>query len=822
MRPFSASPDSPRPAARWKRGALWTLGVLVALPVALFAGLWLYALTLQADVPDLYRLRNPSLSFSSIAYTSDGAELARYHAENRTWVPFEAISPAAVHALVTTEDVRFYQHKGIDYRRLLSSAFKTMRGDTQGGSTLTMQLARNLFPEVGKEQSISRKLREMITARRLEKAYSKEDILEMYLNTVAFNYNAFGIEAAAQVYFGKSARVLGPAEAALLVGMLQAPTAYNPVQRPEAARQRRNIVLSLMALRGHLSPQQATRLQAQPLGLDFSIPTPERSLAPHFAAFVREWTEQWASKHNYDIDRDGLRIYTTLDSRVQALAAEAVAEKADGLQAVADYEWSRASPGTLSSRLSDYERARRDGRFAPFSYFWRSRQSIVDTYVRESSRYQALRGEGAEDSDALRALRSDGAFMDSLRSIKTRLDAGLVAIEPQTGYVRAWVGGRDYAQDRFDKVGQARRQPGSTFKPFVYAAAIDWGYSPDDLVEDRVRSYATGHGNERWTPTNAGGGASGATITLRDGLVYSKNTISAFLINEVGPGYVARVARKMGIVSTLREVPSLALGTSEVTLLELSGAYTTLANNGTRRLPIVVTRIESRDGEVLARFEAPESYSLSGSTSYTVLDMMRGVVDRGTGAAIRSQYNIQGDLAGKTGTTQNNADGWFMLMHPQLVTGAWVGFSDRRIAFRTSYWGQGGHNALHLVGAFLSRVQRSNALDLRADIRFEPPPGYTPPAARAEPWWATDSLYSDPYVDVFADSLSPLPLREVRSEDPPRGEGAPRDDARPRPPTPPAPLLRPDAAPLPDAGTQPPRTQPPRTLPPARSGDNGA
>ncbi len=791
-----------RPRRRW---LWWTLGLTVGLPLAAVAGLWLYTLTLRADVPDLHTLRNPDLSFSSVAYTADGVEIARYHAENRTWVGFDAISPAVVGALVATEDARFYDHGGVDLRRLASSTFKTLRGDTQGGSTITMQLARNLFPGVGKEKSVDRKLREIITARRLERLYSKEDILEMYLNTVAFNYNAFGIEAAAHVYFDTTAKALAPEQAAVLVGMLQAPTAHNPVDHPEAARRRRNVVLALMATRGFLQPQQAASLQQQDLGLHFSPPAPEDSPAPHFAAFVKTWVEAWCRENGYSLERDGLRIYTTLDSKIQAMAVRAVEKQADALQAVADYEWSRASPGSLGG-FDAYVRAREAGRFEPFAYFWHTQKSAVDAYVRQTARYRDRVAAGADANNTLAVLRADAPFMDSLKTVRSRLDAGLVALDPQTGFVRAWVGGRDFSLDSFDKVAQARRQPGSTFKPFVYAAAIDWGYSPDDPVEDRVQTYGTADG--AWRPTNAGGGASGDTLTLRDALAFSKNTVSARLISEVGPGYVARIAHKMGIVSPLREVPSLALGTSEVTLLEMAGAYATLANNGTRRLPVVVTRIENRDGTVLAQFSPPEQYGLSGTTAYTVLDMMRGVVDRGTGRAIRSQYGIRGDLAGKTGTTQHNADGWFMLVHPQLVTGAWVGFSDRRVAFRSSYWGQGAHNALHVVGAFFEALQSSD-VGLRDDLTFAPPPGYAPPGLREDPWWETDSLYASPYDDVYADSTG---WRYDEADAEPVEVAAPRppvEEMEALPAAPARPASRPEAA-------------PPSTLPPATGKKGGS
>ncbi len=742
-----------RPSKPWRRALLWGAAALVLAPLLAALGVWMYALTLRGDVPDLYTLRHPDLALSSIAYTADGVEIGRFHEQHRVWVGFGEISPHVVAALVATEDARFYEHHGIDWRRLASSVVATLRGRRQGGSTITMQLARNLFPGVGRERTPARKLREMLTARRLEKLYSKADIAEMYLNTVPFGYNAFGIEAAARVYFDTSASALAPAQAALLVGMLQATTGFNPVQHPRAARQRRNTVLALMHLHGDLTPQQTRHLQDEPLGLRFSTPTPESSIAPHFALFVRRWVEDWCRGHGCNVERDGLRIFTTLDSRLQAVATRAVTWGAAGLQAVADAEWTGG--GTTFRPRADATR-----RPDAFAALWRARPAWVTGWIRGTPRYHRLTESGVLPDSALARLRADGAFLDSLRLARTRLDAGFVALDPATGEVRAWVGGRDWATGAYDHVAQSRRQPGSTFKPFVYAAAIDWGYRPDDPVEDRVRSYPQA-GGPAWTPTNAGGGASGATITLRQALVQSKNTVSAFLIGEVGPGYVARIARRMGVVSPLREVPSLALGTSEVTLLEMVGAYATLAQNGERHPPFVVTRIENARGEVLATFAPAREYALSGSTAYTVLDMMRGVVETGTGAAIRRQYHVAGDLAGKTGTTQEGADGWFILIHPRLVAGAWVGFPDRRVAFRSAYWGQGAHNALHLVGAFFQQVQQAGEFSM-ADAAFAPPPGFVPPAPPDTLGTWDDSLgydfdYGNAYDDLFADTLGASP-----------------------------------------------------------------
>ena len=730
---------------------LWGLVGLAALPFVGALGLWLYARALQPDLPTYDELAHPDLALSSVAYTADGEELARYHRHNRTWVGLDRIARRVPEALVATEDARFYAHRGVDWRRLLASVYFTARGRTQGGSTIAMQLARNLFPErIGSALSIPRKLKEILTAQALEQAYTKPQILELYLNTMPFGYNTFGVEAAAQVFFSKSAARLTDAEAALLVGMLKGATRYNPVTNPEAALDRRALVARRLAGSGRITAAEAEAIAAAPLGLRFRVPNPHDSPAPHFADYVAEWVQAWCAERGCDLYKDGLRVHTTLDSRLQRVAQTAVEAEAAGLQAVADYEWSRAAPGTVGSAAAARAAVGPRGAFA---YFWSSKRALVDGYVRATPRFRSLVAGGTAEAAALRRLRADAAFMDSLRAVRTRLEASLVAVEPGTGYVRAWVGGRDYARDQYDHVGKAKRQPGSTFKAFVYTAAVDWGYRPDDRLRDEVRTYNDGPGDS-WTPTNSGG-ASGADLTLRQALTYSKNTISARLVHEIGPGYVARMAHKMGVVSPLREVPSIALGTSEVTLLELVAGYGTLAAGGLRHVPLVVTRIEDREGNVIGSFEPTGERAVASSTAYTVLDMLRGVVNEGTGAGVRSRYGLGGDLAGKTGTTQANADGWFVLMHPRLVVGAWVGFNDRRIAFRSSHWGQGGVGALSLVGRFVQRAKATRGVSLPDSARFEPPLGYDD--LMSAPSWFDDQSASPDAPDELGAPDEPLP-----------------------------------------------------------------
>ncbi len=676
-------------------------GALLGVAV-LLVGLLAYWIVLAAQLPSLSELRKANFSQASIVYSADGVVLARYQDENRTWVGLDSISTHVVEALLATEDHRFYQHWGVDFRRLVSSTLQTLKGDMQGGSTLTMQFARNAFPDMADDMALTRKVKEWITALRTEGLYEKDEILEMYLNTVPFMYNAFGIEAAAQTYFQKHASDLTVKESATLVGMLKGTVYYNPVRNPERSHERRNVVLQQMVKHGYLTPEEYQTLEEQPTKLRFHRMTHEDNLAPYFAEYLREWLDEWAEGRGYNLYTDGLRIHTTIDAKLQEAATEAVEKMGDELQAVAAVEWSGSRPRYFSGQASAYKSYH--DRVAPFSYFWEANADLLEARIRRSERFERLGEGGLAPDSAFLKVRADTAVVDSIKSSVTRLEAGFVAIEPGTGAVKAWVGGRNFKEDRYDHVALAKRQPGSTFKPFVYAAALEKGYTPNDVLRDQVMEYVNPETNKRWSPKNVGG-SSGELITLAEALAQSKNTVTAQLVMDVGPKQVVDVARRAGIQSELSSVPSIGLGTSEVSLLELSAAYTAFVNGGTVNEPLLVSRIEDNRGYVIQSFSTTSRQALSAGTAYGVLDMMRGVVDRGTGRRIRSVFGVQGDLAGKTGTTQNSTDGWFMLVHPNLVMGSWVGFNAQAVRFRSNYWGQGAHNALYIVGEFMRRVK---------------------------------------------------------------------------------------------------------------------
>ena len=696
------------PAGRAKSAAK-ALGASAAIVVVLLS---LYTLLLIPFTPGISDIRKAKADQPSVLMSIDGKRIATFRRSNREWVPLAKISPNVVKALIATEDRRFYEHHGIDFRRTAASMAHTLTGDTQGGSTLTQQLARNLYPEeIGRSRSITRKIKEVITALKIEHAYTKDEILETYLNTVPFLYNAFGIEMAARTYFDKSAARLNVLESATLIGMLKGTSYYNPVTNPERAQKRRNVVLAQMHKAGHLSEANLASMKKRPIRLDFERQDEEMGPAPHFAEYVRRWLIEWADNNDYNIYLDGLVVSTTIDSRLQAAASQAVARQLSGLQAVADVEWGVASPRLLSSSMSAYAGMR--SRVAPFGYFWSSRDEVVNAFVRESGAYRNAVEGGEAEADTLARLRADKAFMSKLREDKTRLQAGFIAMDPASGEVRAWVGSRDFQTDQYDHVARAQRQPGSTFKPFVYGAALEQGLTPETEFIDRAVEIPLG-GGAVWRPSDLNP-PSNQPMTMRQGLMYSKNTITAQVMQEVGPKRVVDLATRMGVnQSRLEAVPALALGSSPVTMLEMATAYGAIANGGDYRQPVVVTRIADRHGKVLAEFEGIEQRALPARVAQELVDMLRAAVNQGTGTAIRSQFGITADVAGKTGTTQNNTDGWFMLMHPKLVSGAWVGFNDARVTMRSSYWGQGAHNALYLVGDFFRQVQNGRLVDVNA------------------------------------------------------------------------------------------------------------
>jgi penicillin-binding protein 1A len=732
------------------------LAAIGALGLALLCA---YAVILIPFTPSISNLRKAKIDQPSVLISSDGKRLATFKPMNREWVRLNQVSPHVINALIATEDHRFYQHHGIDLRRTATGILRTLIGDPEGGSTLTQQLARNLYPEeIGRERTVTRKIKETITAIKIEYAYTKKEILETYLNSMPFLYNAFGIEMAARTYFDKPAQKLTVIESATLIAMLKGTSYYNPVLNPERALRRRNVVLAQMVKRGTLSPADFDRLKTRPIRLNFERQQEAIGPAPHLAGHIRKWLIDWADRNDLNIYADGLIVHTTIDSRLQAVANRAVNRQMEALQAVADVEWGVSSERLLSSSTNFYVDMRR--RVQPFAYFWKTKPGLIDLFIRESVAYRNAVETGATPGAALAQLKSNSEFMAKLRADKTRLQAGFVAIDPATGHVKAWVGSRNFKTDQFDHVAQARRQPGSTFKLFVYGAALEQGMSPDKRFTDRAVEIALPDGTV-WRPADASK-PTGKRMTAREGLIYSKNTITAQVMEEVGPRKTAALARSMGVNrSKLDEVPALALGTSPVTPLEMVSAYSTLAAIGEYRQPIYITRITDKNGNVLAEFANETQHVMTEKTVGYLINMLRGAVDQGTGQAVRTQFGVRADVAGKTGTTQKNTDGWFILMHPRLVAGSWVGFNDSRVTMRSNYWGEGAHNALLVVGDFFQQTLAARLIDGGAEFPFARPHEsiWEPFFDAAKEWLG--GIFKD---WLFGESAKPPPHRDLQPE----------------------------------------------------------
>ena len=707
------------------------IGAATVLALVGTATVVAYAMSLRSSMPDAFALTAATRAQPTLVYAAGGEKLTQFEPRFREWVPLDSVPLHFTRALIATEDRRFYAHGGVDARRLVGAMVHTVRGDRQGGSTITQQLTRNLFPaEIGGARLVDRKLKEVLASREIERSNTKREILEAYVNTAPFLYNAFGVELAARTYFGVPARAMTPAQSATLVAMLKGPNQYNPIRFPERALNRRNLVLRLMGDAGDLTPAEVREQQAAPLGAHLHRQPGEHSLAPHFTEAVRTRLRAWADSRGYDVERDGLVIRTTLDLGLQREAEAAVAQRVPEIARSAGARFSRAT---------------------------------LDAHLRRTPLFLARVAAGDSREDALAAVRREGSVVDSVREELTRLQVGLVAMEPQTGKVRAYVGSRDHVTDPFDHAGVAKRQPGSVFKAVVYAAALQRGYRPEDSVLDQAPAVDLG-GGRTWRPTNAGGGASGREVTLADALAYSKNTVAAQLGMEIGPARLAMIARGMGVTSEMDVVPALALGTSPVTVLEMVGVYGTVANDGVHRAPLLIERIESASGRVLETRGGRGQQVMTRRAARTLTAMLQEVVSRGTGARARD-YGATGPLAGKTGTTQRNADGWFMLMHPRLVAGGWVGYNDQRVTFERGKGGYGSRTALPVVSTFMGRV-----LDRLPASAFPPVPGYGEPLRASNP----DSLFGridDPALadfdwDAYLDSYGEDPRAPVERERP--------------------------------------------------------
>jgi len=647
-------------------------------------------------MPSFEELENPNTNLASEIYSADGVVLGTFHIENRSNIHFKDLPPDLVNALLAIEDIRFTDHSGIDFRALFRVAWGVMTGNSKGGgSTLTQQLAKNLFPRdenLSKPQLVMRKFKEWITASRLERNYSKEEIMAMYLNTVAFGSQAFGIKSAALTFFGKSPDELTLDESALMAGVVNAPTWYSPVRNPERAQQRRNLVLKKMADYGFISQDQFEKTAQLPLDMsNFGLLDHNSGAATYFREFLRSELKDWAASHKksdgtpYDIYKDGLKIYTTINSRMQRYAEEAVREHLGGELQPSFFKHWRGQPN------------------APFVFppedVKAEVEKIMSQAMRRSDRYRYLKQAGASSDSIALAFRTPVKMrvfswkgpvdtimtpMDSIRYYKFYLQSSLMSVDVKTGQVRAYVGGIDYRYFKYDHATQARRQVGSTFKPFLYTLAMQEGeYTPCYKVPNISYSVQLWDGTF-WEPKNSSDERIGQEVTLKWALANSNNWISAYLIKRFPPESVIQMARKMGVVSPIDPVPAIALGTPEITLVEMVGAMNTFSNKGVFIKPYFVTRIEDKHGNLIERFVPEQSEALDEVTAYKMIQLMKGVVESGTGVRLRSKYDMRNPIAGKTGTTQNQSDGWFMGLTPEITTGVWTGAVRQGSAFQVN------------------------------------------------------------------------------------------------------------------------------------------
>ena len=699
---------------------LWSLFVLFGFSIyLLFHGItheWF------GDMPTFEELENPETNLATEIISADGKLLGTYYIENRSNVSYENISPYLINAIVAIEDVRFYEHSGIDMKALFRVAKGIMTGNSEqgGGSTITQQLAKNLFPReenMSKLQLVIRKLQEWVTATKLEYNYSKDEILAMYLNTVFYGHNAYGIKKAAETFFGKEPDNLDIQEAALLAGVVNAPTKFSPKRNPNNALRRRNLVLKRMETNGFINEQEYDSISQLPIDLShFGVIDHKSGQATYFREYLRGIMHEWAKTHYkadgtpYNIYKDGLRIYTTIDSRMQQYAEEAVREHL-----------------SLDLQPAFYRHWKGDPK-APFALpTQKDVDDIMILSMKRSERYRVLRNAGwpmdsivanFNEPVPMTVFSWDGPIdtvltpMDSIRYNKYFLQSALMSVETGTGYVKAYVGGIDYRFFQYDHVTQAKRQVGSTFKPFLYSLAMQEGeYTPCTKVPNISYSIQLPDG-KFWEPKDSGKNKFGEEVTLRWALAHSNNRISAYLMKRFGPEAVIQMARRMGVTSDIPAVPSICLGVCDISLYEMVGAMSTFANKGVYIKPIFVTKIEDKNGNVIQTFKAEQREAMDEVTAYKMIELMKGVVYEGTGVRLRFKYGLRNPIAGKTGTTQNQSDGWFMGITPDLTTGIWTGAEDRSVHFKTISLGQGSNMALPVWALYMKKVYADPTLHI--------------------------------------------------------------------------------------------------------------
>ena len=680
--------------------------------------LWLFGRS-----PRVAQLNNPKISTASELYTADNVLIGKYFYENRVPVEYKELAPSLVNALIATEDVRFYKHHGIDIRSTFGIFWSMAKGEKRGGSTITQQLVKNLFKTrehyskgllsfIPGVKVVIYKMKELINAVKIEFYYTKEEILTMYLNTVDFGSNSYGIQSASTTFFNKNPDKLKLEEGALLVGLLKAPTYYSPVSNPENALGRRNTVIDQLVKYKYLSKEKADSIKKIPIRLHYKVAGNYDGEALYFRDAVARELQDWCKENKKDIYRDGLKIYTTLDMRLQRIAEESMQQHMKNLQKRFFEHWRGQAPWTdengkelvgfiedAAKQTDDYKRLTKK--------FGKGNDS-VDFYLNKPHQMTVFSWNGDKDTIF--------STLDSIRYYKHILHAGFLSMDPQTGFVKTWVGGIDFKYFKYDHVSQFKRQPGSLFKAFLYTAAIDNGYGPCDQITDRniTINYDEGGHTQTWSPHNADFSFSGKSMTLKHAFARSVNSIAVQVSQKIGWTKVIDYAKRMGIKSPIPNVPSVCLGTSDVSLLEILDAYAPIVNGGYRLDPVFIAKITDRSGNVLYEYKKTKTKILNDETAFLMSIMLRaGLSEPGGTTQGLFEYDLfkyDTDFGGKTGTSQNYSDGWFIGVTPKLIGGAWVGSESRSVHFRNSAMGEGLKTALPIYGLFMQKVLRDPKL----------------------------------------------------------------------------------------------------------------
>lgn len=679
-----------------------------------FNFLWLFG-----SMPDLEKLENPKQTIASELYSADGVLLGKYFRENRSPITYEDINPIMVQALISTEDVRFYEHSGIDLNALVSIPISLIKGDSRGGSTITQQLAKNLFKTrtdaskgllgyVPLLKTVIIKTKEWIMATRLEKTFTKEEIITMYLNTVDFGSNTFGVKVAAATFFGTTPRDLSTNEAATLVGLLKAPTTYSPVSNPANSQERRNVVLGQLLKYDVIGQAAYDSLSQLPLVVSFKPETHYEGSGTYFRSVVGNYLREWCKKNGLDLYADGLKIYTTLNSKIQEHAEAAVDSQMKVLQAKFYKHWKGKNPWVdeKDNEIPNFieKVAKRTDYYIYLNKRFEGDKDSINFHMNRPRKMKVFSWKGDIDTVL--------SPMDSIRYYKHFLQCGMMTMDPFTGQILAWVGGINFKYFKYDHVYQSKRQPGSTFKPFVYCTALDKGLSPcDKMVDQRVyiKYYDRWLKKDTvWSPRNSDWVFTGEEMTLRRAMAKSVNSITAQLVEKLGAEAVITYAHKLGIQSRLDTIPSVGLGSSDVTLFEMVGAYSTFLNKGIWTEPVFVTRIEDKNGNLIHEFVPQRKHAISEETAWLMLHMLKGGLEEpgGTSQALFQHGGLfkGNEFGGKTGTSSNHSDGWFMGVTKDLVTGVWVGGDDRSIHFRTSALGEGARTACPVYGIYMEKL----------------------------------------------------------------------------------------------------------------------